>query len=301
MLLNTGGLVLILLITIYHIYFLVQRKSGLTGKSGMLLASLFALLAGLAAGIIGAQTFDLELGLSMLVCALLAAAAGAALGFPFGRQSVINSILSGVIGGTLGTVLGSLFFTSGRIVLSGVVLFILCSFLVQKMGDVWISKPRPKAKKANTVKKTAGKATYTSTILLTAATIIVVGGLLLQYDRIAVGSIGQPISQTAVFDEDNDMQVATIEVSEAGITPKTTEFIAAKMIKAIVNVKGSVGTGLTLVSKDLNFNTDLKEGQNIFVLSNPQPGTYEIEIPAKNYKGTFIVKAAEKTNSINNP
>ncbi|MFC3748557.1 hypothetical protein [Paenibacillus sp. GCM10012306] len=301
MLLNTGGLVLILLITLYHIYFLVQRKSGLTGKSGMILASLFALLAGLAAGVIGAQTFDYGLVLSILICALLSAVAGAALGFPFGWQSVINSILSGVIGGTLGTVLGSLFFTSGRVVLSGVVLFILCSFLVQKIGDALINKPRPKAKKANTSKKTVGKPTYASTILLAAATIIVVAGLLLQYDRIAVGSIGQPISQTAVLDEENDMQVATIEVSEAGITPKTTEFIAAKMIKAIVNVKGSVGTGLTLVSKDLNFNVELKEGENILLLSNPQPGTYEIEIPTKNYTGTFIVKAAEKTNNINNP
>ncbi|MDR0270545.1 hypothetical protein [Paenibacillus sp.] len=290
MLLNIGSFVLIILITGYHVYFSFHKKGLLTTSAGMSVSSVFAVLTGLAFGVASSQTFDFGLSLSVMISVMFAVIAGFALGISFGWQSAINGILSGSVGAMLGAVIGRLFFTSKSVVLVAVVLFILCSFIVQKIGDSLIRRSQPKTKKA---KLAAQKPTYISSILLASCVVICGEYLLLQQDQISIGAIGQPQSQIAVIDEENDLQVATIDVSAAGMTPKSTEFKAFTMIKAIINVKPDAGTDLKIISKDLNISAELSAGQNIFLLNNPQPGTYEIEIPSKNYKGTFTVHAAK--------
>lgn len=112
-------------------------------------------------------------------------------------------------------------------------------------------------------------------------------------NQIHIGAIGAPASQIAVFDEENDLQIASIDVTSSGMIPVNTEFKANTMIKAVFNVKSNAGTDLKLVSKDLNFSADLKPGENMFLLNNPQPGTYEIVEPGKAFKSTFTVKGGQ--------
>lgn len=288
MLLNVGSFILIVLITGYHVYFSFHRKELLTRTSGMFIASAFAVLSGFAFGVVQAQTFDFDLSVSVAISILFAIIAGFAGGIPFGLQSAIQGILSGSLGAMLGTILGSLFFKSNLVVMIAAIVFIVCSFFVQKIGDWHVSENNQKKKKT---KSSLKRPVYTSTIILVVCVLACSGYIVLQQGQIRIGSIGQPQSQTAIIDEENDLQVATIDVSASGITPNNTEFTAATMIKAIVNVKMNAGTGLKIVSRDLNFSVDLKPGQNIVLLNNPQPGIYEIEVPSKEYKGTFTVTA----------
>lgn len=291
MLLHAGSFALILLLTGYHIFLMFRRKGLISTSRAMLLAFVFAVISGLAFGAESVQAFDFGWGVFTWT-ALIAAAAGAALGMAYGWQPAINGFMSGVIGVLLGTVLGGLFFESRLVVLAVAVLFIICSFIVQKASEHGAQASHPPEKKSKKSSLTSKPSSYVSTIVLAASLAVIMGGVLLQHDRIALGAVGQPKSQAAAIDEDNDMQVATIEVSAAGLTPVNTDFEAKKMIKVIVDVKPRAGAGLKLVSKNLNVDADLKEGENIFVLSNPQPGTYDIAIPAKNFNGTFTVKEA---------
>ncbi len=289
MLLHAGSFALILLLTGYHMFLMFRRKGLLSKRNGMTLAAVFAVLSGMALGAEGVQAFDFRWGVFALIT-FIAAAAGTALGMAYGWQPAINGFMSGVIGASLGSMLGGLFFESRLIVMAVAVLFIICSFIAQKAGDHLIHASRPPRKKSNLTSKSSS---VVSTIVLGASLAVIAGGMLLQQDRIALGAIGQPKFQAAAIDEDNDMQVAMIEVSAAGFTPANTDFEAKKMIKIVIDVKPRAGAGLKLVSKNLNVDADLKEGENIFVLSNPQPGTYDIAIPSRNSNGTLTVKAAD--------
>ncbi|MED5019751.1 cupredoxin domain-containing protein [Paenibacillus chibensis] len=288
MMLHAGSFALILLLTGYHVFLMFRRKGLLSLRNGTILAAVFAVLSGLALGAEGVQAFDFRWVVFAWI-AFIAAAAGAALGMAYGWQSALNGFMSAVIGALLGSMLGGLFYESRLVVLAVAVLFIICSFVVQKASEHLVHASHPPMKKSNLINKPSSAV---STIVLAASLAVLAGGMLLLQDRIALGAIGQPKSLAAAIDEDNDMQVATIEVSAAGFTPANTDFEAKKMIKVVVDVKPRAGAGLKLVSQNLNVDADLKEGENIFLLSNPQPGTYDIAIPSKNFNGTLTVKAA---------
>lgn len=288
MMLHAGSFALILLLTGYHVFLMFRRKGLLSLRNGTILAAVFAVLSGLALGAEGVQAFDFRWVVFAWI-ALIAAAAGAALGMAYGWQSALNGFMSAVIGALLGLMLGGLFYESRLVVLAVAVLFIICSFVVQKASEHLVHASHPPMKKSNLINKPSSAV---STIVLAASLAVLAGGMLLLQDRIALGAIGQPKSLAAAIDEDNDMQVATIEVSAVGFTPANTDFEAKKMIKVVVDVKPRAGAGLKLVSQNLNVDADLKEGENIFLLSNPQPGTYDIAIPSKNFNGTLTVKAA---------
>ncbi|NIK78270.1 hypothetical protein FHS15_003408 [Paenibacillus castaneae] len=287
MLLNIGSFILIILTTGYHVYNAFHRKAMLTRAAGMAAASAFAGVSSFAFGAVLAQSFDFDLSISVAFAILFAIVTGLAGGFPFGRKSAIHAALSGSLGAMLGTVLSSLFFKSNIVVMAAAIVFILGSFLVQKIGEKHLNANNPNHKPAKPPLK---KPAYASTVILAVGVAVCAGYILLEKNQIHIGSIGQPQSQIATIDEENDLQVAMIEVSASGITPGITEFKAAAMIKAIINVKANAGNDLKIVSSDLNFSADLKPGENIFLLNNPQPGTYVIEVPSKAYKGSFIVK-----------
>ncbi|MCZ8517111.1 cupredoxin domain-containing protein [Paenibacillus filicis] len=190
----------------------------------------------------------------------------------------------------LGTVIGSLLFRTNLVLMVTDIAFILIVFLVQKTGERLIDRAAVK-KPA----KVSGKQTrYIGTAMLTAAVLIFACGIALQKNQIAAGSIGQPQSQKAAMDEENDLQLATIEINASGFSPKNTELRSGSMVKAIVNVKSNAGTGLKLVSKELNLSADLKAGQNMFLINNPQPGIYELILEPKHLKSTLTVKAGSK-------
>ncbi|BBH18676.1 hypothetical protein Back11_00210 [Paenibacillus baekrokdamisoli] len=288
MLLNLGSFIVMVLIASYFNFYLFQRKGLLTRTAGMIAASVLAVLSSFEFGIIAAQTFDLDLIISVGMAILFAVIVGFPSGIGFGLKSGFNAVLAGSMGAILGTVVGSLFYKSNIVVMLADIVFILLIFVVQKVVDWRLNE---KNKKQISSKAVTKKVSYTSTIILLIGVTIVAGYVLLEKNHIQIGAIGKPQSQIATFDEENNLQIATIDVTASGFAPSTTEFKAFTMIKAIFNVKPNAGTGLKLVSKELNLSVDLKTGPNILLLNNPQPGSYEITIESKDYKGNFIVKA----------
>jgi hypothetical protein len=291
MLLNLGSFVLILLIAGYYTFYLYQKKELLTQTAGMIAISTLSVLSSLVFGAIAAQTFDFDLRLSMGIAILLAIIIAVPGGRLFGLKSAINAVLASVASGVLGTVVGSLFYKSNRVILVADIVFILGAFLVQKTVDWRLNASNEKRK---TKKVLSQKPSYVSTVTLSVIVVTVVGYVLLQHNQISIGVIGQPTSQMAAFDEDNNLQLATIDVTASGFVPKSTELKAYTMLKAVFNVKSNAGSGLKLISQDLGISADLKIGDNIFLLNNPQPGTYEFIVESKDskkYKGTLIVKA----------
>jgi hypothetical protein len=292
MLFNAGSLLLIGLIAIYQIYGGFRKKDAWSRTVGIRSGVASAVLSGLAFGSILAQAFDASLAVLLAGAAVFGAAAGAFGGLPFGVRAAVNGGLAGMIAAMPGTVLGGLFFGSGKVVLVTALLYIVCVFLLQRAADRFAGGHGNKAAKRSVQAPRTGKASFRSSYILGACAVVCFAGIVLLQDRLHLGAIGQPLAQQAVMDDANDLQVATIDVTGAGFAPKVTEFQSNAMIKVIFNVKASAGNGVTIVSKDLNFSADVKPGQNIFLLNNPQPGDYAIEVGSRGYAGTFTVKAA---------
>ncbi|WP_282937311.1 hypothetical protein [Paenibacillus sp. RC67] len=284
MLLNLGSFLLIVLLSAYQIF------SGFRGKGRKvrnISTSVFSFLSALAFGAIAAQTFDWGISILLLISVVFAIVVGYMGGAAFGLQKAIQGALSGTLGAMLGTVAGSLFYKSNNVVLAAAIVFIVGSFLIQKIKER-LDAGRLKSKAA-----TQKKPTYRGTVILAVCAVMGAGVMFTAINQIHIGAIGAPASQIAVFDEENDLQIASIDVTSSGMIPVNTEFKANTMIKAVFNVKSNAGTDLKLVSKDLNFSADLKPGENMFLLNNPQPGTYEIVEPGKAFKSTFTVKGGQ--------
>ncbi|WP_088831108.1 hypothetical protein [Paenibacillus tyrfis] len=288
MLLNIGSFILVILITSYPFFYIYKHKAMLPKSAGTILVPALAAVSGSAFGVAAAQTFEFDLFVNMIPAILFAIIVGMAGGRGFGLQTAVNGALSGLLGAMLGTVAGSLFFKSGIVVMAADIAFVVLVFLIQKWLDGQFTR------KAAKPKQSVKKAGYTGTFMLMAAILVLAGGIFTQKNQIVASSIGQPQSQQAVADEENDLQLATIDITAAGFIPGNTELKAGSMIKAVFNVKPNAGTGLKLVSKDLNFSAELNEGRNMFLLNNPQPGTYDIMLEPKGSKCTFTIKAGSK-------
>lgn len=285
MLLKIGSLLFIMLLTIHHVYYMHQRRDSLA-SSGMWAALSIALAAGASFGFVLGQTYQDYPFVTSLSVVLFAA-----VGYIAGKQVSAIASLNGLLAGTMGTMIGSYvglaLYPSNKGILIGDILFILIMFILQKMMDSLEDKRR-KAKRA---KKNANKIkiSYTGTIILLSGVILLAGILVSQSNHIGIGQIGKPQSQKAVYDDENDLQEATIEVTSSGFIPKNTEFKAGTMIKATFDVKQNTGTGLTLISNDLGIHAELKKGENRFIMNNPQPGTYEIQLNPGGSICTFTV------------
>lgn len=295
MLLNIGSFILILLFACYYVFYLFQR----IGRVGAVTSCVLAFMFSFEFGVIGSQTFDLQLIASLGIAVAFAIVVGFSFGIWFKLSAAINASLTGALGGLLGTLFGSLFYVSNLVIITADIVFIIAVYLVQKAVD-WqnsnsSNKPSNKTSSKSKVKTKSGAKTqankwpYATTYSLLASVVIVAVAVLTSQSHISFGAIGLPQSQKAVFDEDNNLQVATIKVTAAGFAPLNTEFKPFTMIKAIFIVEPSAGRGLRFISQDLNINMELQPGENKILLNNPQPGSYEFHIENSDIHGSFTV------------
>lgn len=291
MLFNSVSFILIIVIACYYLFYLFQRRAMLTTRAGAFAASVFAFIFSFGFGVIASQTFELQLILSLAISVAFAIVVGFCFGIWFRMTSAINGALFSSVGALLGSVIGGMFYTSKIVIMVADIVFIIAVFLVQKIVDWHINRSSSK-KAVNNTK--ANKPSYFVTGALSATVIILAVLILALQNQIGLGAIGRPQVQTAVFDEENNLQVATIKVMPSGFAPLNTEFKPYTMIKAIFNVEPSAGENLRLISKDLNIDVVLKIGENTFLLNNPQPGHYDFTIESKSYKSTFTVQPVKK-------
>ncbi|NQX69034.1 hypothetical protein HQN90_23165 [Paenibacillus alba] len=292
MLLTVGSLMIIVLYTGYNIFYLFRTRDKLKGTMGSLFAIVIAFIASAAFGVVSAQAYQTNMVISIAIAVLFAGVSGFLSGKSNGLRSVINGVLIGCLGAMAGELLGVMLMASNKVIVAADTVFLIFMFLTQKWMEWQSNRVAPKTKpaKGGKIKAKPAVTSYKGTIILAAVVVVLGGGILMQKDHIPIGVIGQPQTQIAAIDEKNDLQIANIQVNRSGLSPKNTEFKSKQMIKAVVNVDANAGTGLKLKSPVLGINADLNKGENVFLMNNPQPGTYEYTVEPGGLKGTFTVK-----------
>ncbi|SFK99789.1 Cupredoxin-like domain-containing protein [Paenibacillus sp. 1_12] len=286
MLLSIGSLFIVLLITGYCIVRIHRYKGFITSAAGKLSSMSMVALSSAFIGILSAQTLEYQIVPSTVMSGLFAIAVGFLTGKPFRKLDVVNGILSGFVGAIIGIVAGVMIFISASAIMITDLGYIVCIYLLLSVFDRQINKVQSQE---ITSTKAVGQHSYIPTIFLASVVCLMLGGVIVNSNNIVIGQIGQKQSQVTAMDEENDLQVAIIDVTAAGFNPKNTEFKANTMIKVIFNVNSNTGNGLKLVSKDLKIDMVLKNGKNSFLLDDPQPGKYEFMLGSGEYKGSFTV------------
>jgi len=274
----------------------IARKLDSSAKfTRALIGIAISIAASAAFGIIFAQTFHNGMFKSMGISLLFATAVSVLSSLPFEKLSVLNRVLIGWIGAMLGTVIGTMLYSTNKTILIVDTLFIIFMYLLQKFSEWKADKEqeqqhqKKKASKKSSVPLKRKLPSYAGVAILAAGVIVIAGIIWLQKDEINTAQVGQPLTQAATYEEQNDLQVATIEVTSTGFTPRNTEFKSGTMIKAIFHVASNGEEGLNLQSADLDVNAPLKSGDNIFLINDPQPGTYEFTLGTGTSKCTFTV------------
>ncbi|WP_284037190.1 hypothetical protein [Neobacillus sp. 114] len=286
MLLKIGSLLLVLLITIYCIYHFYRNKDRFSGVIGIITALMIG-ISSAAIGFLLMLATNYQVLITTLICLVYTIGNGLLVRRLFPPEKGMNDILSGLIGALIGSVLGYSTFISNKPFLVIDIAFIVITYIALMYFDRQLAS---KSTENRSKKKNQKQASNVSTISLSAILIVIIVVLGLNVNQIKVGVIGQPQTQTASIDEENDMQVATIRVTASGFNPKNTTFQAHKMIK--VNFEASIpkGTQIVLKSEDLKLNMNLKNGKNILLLDNPLEGKYQLTIEPTNATGTFTIK-----------
>jgi hypothetical protein len=289
MLFNFGSLLFVVLITSYSIIYGKQRSAKMSEASGMGIAVTLALLSGTAFGFVSGQTFQ-DYPIAVVIGSMLiAAAAGYINGKWFGLAPSLNGLLAGIFGSLIGSYFGLVLFASQKALLIADILFVICIVLVQRFMDAQ-AKDKRKSKKSSSKHPNQKKVKYSGMVILTMLVVVSAGFILMQKDRIGIGELGQPQTQTAAYDEENDIQEVTIHVSASGISPKTIQFQPESMVKANFNVKPNVNHPVKLHSNELGIDAELREGNNRVIMNKPQPGTYEITLEPGGFTCTFVIE-----------
>jgi hypothetical protein len=164
------------------------------------------------------------------------------------------------------------------------ILFIVFVYMMLRWIDkLLVKEPVKKGKKIK-------KPSYGPTVGLAGCLAVLLIIIAVNVNHISIGMFGQPQSQSAVIDEENDMQVATIHVTPSGPDPKNTIFKSQTMLKVVFNVDQSDNEKRTLISNDLHLNVPLKKGTNVILLDDPQKGQYHFSLLPGNTTGQFTVK-----------
>lgn len=286
--LSYGSLIVIAAITVYGLYYNARRIDVSAARTRALVGAVIALLSGAAFGLELAQAFHLRLIATAGIGLAFAAAVGCAAQWPLRRTSAARGILAGWLGAMAGSAAGTLLYANDRATLVAVVALIVCVYLLLRGGD-WLAQRELLAAQPRKRTAAAKRKPQTALIALAALNLIAMTVLLVERGEIESIQIGQPTSQTAVYDEQNDLQTATIEVTTAGFIPRNTVFKAGGMIKAVFHVE--TGSGWTIQSPMLGVDPQpLKQGDNLFLINNPKPGTYEFTLGTGPKVCTFTVQ-----------
>ncbi|OPH51978.1 hypothetical protein BC351_33895 [Paenibacillus ferrarius] len=285
MALSIGSLVLIGLGLSYFLINLYKWNAALSKLAGKTIITLLAAIAGLSVGMLSIQMFAYQVYLSLSLSIFLMLVLGYMAGRLWGVYAIWNTVLTGILGAIVGVRCGMIFYLSGKVMFVTDVIVMILLFLLLK-GMEWQAGLSSQTKSSKTNLLSARLATLCLSVIVAGAAI----ALLVQKDQIVVGQIGQKETQEAVYEESNDLQTIRIELNAGGFNPKNVNFKKATMIKAVFVVSALSDEGLKLKSTDLHIDAVLKKGDNVFLLNNPQPGTYTYTVGDQKATGTFTIK-----------
>ncbi|OPA73912.1 hypothetical protein BVG16_26075 [Paenibacillus selenitireducens] len=275
MLLNYGSLTLVILITMYIVWHTYRMKGRLHHTAGSVICIIWSILTSVAFGIAVTQIFIYQLWPSLSATVAFAIIAGFGMGRPLGVRAGLHGIIGGITGGILGTIFGLKFFATDKIVFMTMIVFIVATYAIMKFMEKNISATNKITAKK---KSAAKKPSYAITMIFAIIALGLAGFVVIQKDNIGIGQIGQPNTQNAVMDEENDLQTATVRLTKIGFVPKNTDFVIKSMAKLIIEVEPEMGAGHQLISETLGINAPLVTGQNVFLFNNPHEGTFSYHV-----------------------
>lgn len=252
--------------------------------------ALLNVLAGSAVGMIAVQVFDYRLGPTMTFVLCCAFVMGYLSGRIYGLMLSLQAALLGSAGALAFTVIGLLFFSSDKIAFVVDVLYIVLLALIYKILERQLAKHQQQSRNRKGERPRIRKLSVLLTGILGMVVVVFAFVIVMNQHRISVGQIGLKKTQQAVYDEKNNLQVAEITVNQTGFNPRNTDFATGTMVKAVLRVEPEAGNNLRLISKDLNIDAPLKQGDNLFVFNKPLPGVYRFSLSDGRFEGTFTVK-----------
>jgi|GEM_PF-577006 len=123
-------------------------------------------------------------------------------------------------------------------------------------------------------------------IAIAAAGAVALGWLLFETADRSTSSPAQAVE----IDEENGLQTVYIEAGKSGYNPSVLELKAYMMTKINFRLTTNTESLRELVSPDLDLRATLKEGDNYFLIGNPQPGTYVFHSEDGRYEGALVFK-----------
>jgi hypothetical protein len=282
MLLNIGSILLVFVLTSYSIFHFNKAIS----RPSNLITALFSACATAAVGFLLMHITAYQVLLTGGLFLAFAVVCGYFIGDTTHKVKGLNQILSGFLGGAIGTVLGYMTFITATAFLVVDVLFIVFVYVVLQIFDKQQSSAQILTKKKST-NKISKQPSYKVPGALLAISVIFVTAM--SATDIAAGVIGQPQTQEAILEVENDLQVATIHVTASGFNPKNTTIKANTMVKIIFNSDYEEGKDIFLVSNDLGLNLKLKSGENMILLNDPVVGEYQFSLEPGNFLGQLII------------
>ncbi|QHT59384.1 hypothetical protein GXP70_04970 [Paenibacillus lycopersici] len=285
------------------------------GIANRITAIALMFLASAALGFLLIETLDYRLGLAAGIAGLSATALGMAHIRRYGAATAVNAAVTGWLGAALGLFAGSRFYVTNAVMIGADIAFVALAFLLQKAAERYSreaaepgkqtqpakqtepGKQTQPGKPANRRKEAARKAKRASSAVpasaMYAAAVAVLASVLLSHaDSSNADRIGQASSADAVYDLDNGVQTATVEVNGAGFNPRNINLRSDVMVRLVFHVSSLAADDMTFVSKDLNLEAPLRKGDNIFMIKKALPGVYGFTVRGSNASGTFTVKAA---------
>jgi hypothetical protein len=281
MLLNIGSILLVFGLTGYSIFHFNKAIS----RPNRIITNLFAACATAAVGFLFMHITAYQVLLTSGLFLTFAVVFGFFIGDAIHKVKGLDQILSGFLGGVIGTVLGYMTFITATAFLVVDVLFIVFVYVVLQIFDKQQSTTQilPKKKSTN---KNSKQPSYKVPGVLSAISVILLTVITVNVKDIPAGVIGQPQTQEAILEVENDLQVATIHVTASGFNPKNTTIKANTMVKIIFN---SDYEEAFLVSNDLGLNLKLKYGENMILLNDPEVGEYQFSLEPGNFLGQLTI------------
>ncbi|MGG3987018.1 cupredoxin domain-containing protein [Bacillus smithii] len=276
---------LIVLFTIYSIFYTYKRKEQLTCMAGMMVAMTIGMMSSIGLGVILGVILHHDLTISTIIAILFGMFAGYLAGKTISLMAAMDGMLAGIMGGMMGAMLGVMLITSDIMILFVDIIFIFIMSILNQLID-------DETGKARSDNRILSKPVLGSALTLIVGILLVGVLLFVQNHGNAFSNQSQPsTTEVQTTSEGNEgFQIATIEVNPTGYEPQNIEIRAGVPTKINFKTDPNAGCLRQVVSKELNINAILQEGDNYITLKNVKPGTYQYTCGMGMYGGTITVK-----------
>jgi hypothetical protein len=281
------NVLLILVVTVYFIFVIYQRRKKLTLMAGMMIAMTIGMMVSITLGVLIGVFFNHDLTKSTILAVVVGMIAGYSAGRPISLMAAMDGMLAGIMGGMMGAMLGVMLVIPTTMIWFINIIFVAVMVVLRQL----IGEETGTAKKEeNEVKRPffGIVGMMVGLITLTAVLFVVKTDYLGVNQANSNGAGGHSSTHAEIT---GDVQEATIHVSSSGYSPQNIELKAGVPAKINFKTEKDAGCVQQVVSKELGMNNMLEaEKDNYIVLKDIKRGTYPYPGGMGSYGGTITFK-----------